>query len=454
MPQQVAAPTVPLDPHQSALQAAVAAFEARFSAGAIASGVTPSPLVVLPAHLRGGPSTLSQAAFSQPAKAAFSQPAVDDATPPPVAITSHSCSASTFDSDSVSAVAITGVTTAAASSVEQREAARLAARERAEREVQGKMDRVAAAAANEAAERRAAMQARFAERSAILDKGQLAAPRLFQKGRAPEGALGADYDEHDDEAFRHDVPGDVPEAVKAAVAVGESSPPPAASTSLLGADTLNSEGELVAAEHSASPSAAELATNVRDAVRDPGLEREMAERAKLADPTLRGMRTEEGVATSVTYESAPPPHLWPPALKRWVERCFAGCRTGLERAAMQKEVKAMVDAAAAEGPIGNKDWDCEPLPERDSRHDRKRDRLYKQSHEFIGGSDRDRRDDRGQDRRDDRYERGDRRDDRSHDRGSVRDRRDRDRRDYNRDFDRRDPYYDRRERDRSDYRRR
>ena len=33
---------------------------------------------------------------------------------------------------------------------------------------------------------------------------------------------------------------------------------------------------------------------------------------------------------------APPPHLWPIEMKRWVERCFTTCRTGLERDAGQR----------------------------------------------------------------------------------------------------------------------
>ena len=160
----------------------------------------------------------------------------------------------------------------------------------------------------------------------------------------------------------------------------------------------------------------------------------MAARAQLGLGQRAIPKAEDGVATSVSYEKAPPPHLWPPGLKRWVEKCFAGCRTSLERAAMQKQVKACVDEAASRGEFHTKDWESEPLPKRDTSHDRKRQRLYGETPTFLEKeradkerSDKERGDDKERERRDERY----RRDEHVHERRDER-------------RDRRDDYGDRR----------
>ena len=141
---------------------------------------------------------------------------------------------------------------------------------------------------------------------------------------------------------------------------------------------------------------------------DAGTEREMAARAQLGLGQRAIPKAEDGVATSVSYEKAPPPHLWPPGLKRWVEKCFAGCRTSLERAAMQKQVKACVDEAASKGEFHTKDWEREPLPKRDTSHDRKRERLYGETPTFLEKerADEERSDkERGDDKERERYRR-------------------------------------------------
>lgn len=101
---------------------------------------------------------------------------------------------------------------------------------------------------------------------------------------------------------------------------------------------------------------------------------------------------------------------------------------------MQKQVKQTVDEAAAAGTLHSTAWESVPLPVRDNRHDRKRERLYNEAHSFLGPGERpgdrgrerdDRRDDR-RDRRDDRRDR-DEHYDRRHDYGHYD--RDRDRRD-------------------------
>ena len=190
-----------------------------------------------------------------------------------------------------------------------------------------------------------------------------------------------------------------------------------------------------------------------------GTEREMAARAQLGLGQRAIPKAEDGVATSVSYEKAPPPHLWPPGLKRWVEKCFAGCRTSLERAAMQKQVKACVEAAS-KGEFHTKDWEREPLPKRDTSHDRKRERLYGETPTFLEKeradeerSDKERGDDKERERyRRDEYvlerrdERRDRRDDYGDRRGGDSgDRRDdwrgRERDPRERDRDRRDRRY-------------
>ena len=138
-----------------------------------------------------------------------------------------------------------------------------------------------------------------------------------------------------------------------------------------------------------------------------GTEREMAARAQLGLGQRAIPKAEDGVATSVSYEKAPPPHLWPPGIKRWVEKCFAGCRTSLERAAMQKQVKACVEAAS-KGEFHTKDWEREPLPKRDTSHDRKRERLYGETPTFLEKerADEERSDkERGDDKERERYRR-------------------------------------------------
>ena len=131
-------------------------------------------------------------------------------------------------------------------------------------------------------------------------------------------------------------------------------------------------------------------------------------------------------------DGAPPSHLWPAELKRWVERCFLSCRTSLERAAMQDKIKVAIDESAEAGDLYTRAWDKEPNPSRGGRYDRKREQYvdaeYSERHrERSRSRDRDRGRDRDRDRR-----RGEDRD-RDRDRDRHRERhRDRDRREHHR----------------------
>lgn len=114
-----------------------------------------------------------------------------------------------------------------------------------------------------------------------------------------------------------------------------------------------------------------------------------------------------------TVAQVPPALAWPAPLKAWVAKCFCLCTTSLERGAMQRQVKDMVERAAEAGEIFTRDWSREPIPSRDTPKDRKRvmegDRLKRDADERGVGMERKYRHrgvdchERERDREDDRY---------------------------------------------------
>jgi len=168
------------------------------------------------------------------------------------------------------------------------------------------------------------------------------------------------------------------------------------------------------------PAAAGLAMQAQQAQLQKAIEKEMADQQRLADKQPKPADDAGGAS------KAPPAHLWPLPLKRWVEKCFLLCRTSLERSAMQKQVQAVIERAAEDEMIDAKEWDKEPVPSRKSDRDRKRNEMFS-SDEYDerrerGNRDRDR--DRDRDRRDNRDRDGhrDRRDYDHRGGGSDRDR--------------------------------
>jgi hypothetical protein len=426
-----------MDPQQ-AIHAAVAEFQARFAAGGLGAGAGAAAASTGEAGGGGAPLLKLNAAAAHHLVSAHLGPVLP-APPQPLRLVSAIPGAVAAAAAAAAAAAVAG---RAVGPAEQREVVRVAQREKAEREVHMERERAAASAANDAAERRAAMAARFAERSAIADLplATIAPPRRFTKGRSAAGAgEGLEDDDNDEDFEDGDASSSAAAAVAAAEAMIENTPvvmtaggtaDAAATVAACGADRI----PVGVPSASAAASALRPGAPMLTAPLDAGTEREMAARAQLGLGQRSIPKAEEGVATSVSYEKAPPPHLWPPGLKRWVEKCFAGCRTSLERAAMQKQVKACVDEAASRGEFHTKDWEREPLPKRDTSHDRKRERLYGETPTFLEKeradkerSDKERGDDKERERRDERY----RRDEHVHERRDER-------------RDRRDDYGDRR----------
>jgi len=54
--------------------------------------------------------------------------------------------------------------------------------------------------------------------------------------------------------------------------------------------------------------------------------------------------------------------LWPPALRKWVERAFGSCRTDTERACVSQSLRTIIIERKA--TLWTTDWDAEPLPAR------------------------------------------------------------------------------------------
>jgi len=316
-------------------------------------------------------------------------------------------------------------------------------------QVLGEREKAATNALSDAAERRAVLMARFAERSQLVEKGgsTIAPPRIFQKGKARDSALAGD-----DDLERFDDEGDAPATAEAITEImtevipSAHIPAPAATPAPDREDVL-SVAEAVAGSWAASlveRQSAMAAAHATGSVvigltggANLGLTPAPADGGgppawpTLTQPQFPSTEPESGTkvhqklpaAEPPRIDKAPPPHLWPPALQMWVQKCFGHCRTSLERTAMQRQVKVAVEAAAEAGDLNTKNWAAEPLPTRDSRHDRKRDRLYTETHSFLETDEKDKNRDKERERERDRDR------DRDRDRGRDRDEyRDRDRR--------------------------
>ena len=201
-----------------------------------------------------------------------------------------------------------------AATAEEKIAMRAAASERAEQKVHGAAAAAEAREAADAAERRAEMMARFAENSQLGDreKATIAPPekKTLKRRSLSTRRVCADVSDYESAAV---------------LWAGGTSPGRAATSS---------------------------AVSVRPT-------------RKPADRSYQGRDEADG--------AAPAPHMWPASLKRWVERCFIGCRTSLERHAMQIRVKGLVDHAYHANTFDKKDWDREPVPSKDPKYDRKRE---------------------------------------------------------------------------------
>lgn len=53
---------------------------------------------------------------------------------------------------------------------------------------------------------------------------------------------------------------------------------------------------------------------------------------------------------------------WPDSLRRYVERCFAMCKTSVDKDFVELILKGKITSASREGKALSKDWDSEPLP--------------------------------------------------------------------------------------------
>ena len=245
-----------------------------------------------------------------------------------------------------------------------------------------------------AAEKRLAMMQRFAQASALDGPSKIGAPKVFKKEKAEASLEGMGYDDDSDD----DGPSAAPPA-----AVAPAAPAEAAAAGLPGVSAAMAMG------------AADIA---RQTALQRAIEKEIVEQQRNA--------VDNPPKEASSFSKAPPAHLWPLPLKKWVEKCFLLCRTSLERTVMQKQVHNVIERAAEEDIVNTKEWDKEPVPSRANEKDKKREKMFTKE-ENVGEGHRDRESHR--DRREDYRDR----DYRDYDR--YRDREYRDRRD---DYDRRD----------------
>nr|CAG4646163.1 EOG090X0431 [Macrothrix elegans] len=77
------------------------------------------------------------------------------------------------------------------------------------------------------------------------------------------------------------------------------------------------------------------------------------------------------VTTTSQSKGSSMPVDWPDSLRRYVERCFAMCKSSVDKDLVELILKGKITAASREGTALTKDWDNEPLPnlpkERQSR---------------------------------------------------------------------------------------
>nr|SVE74105.1 EOG090X0431 [Daphnia barbata] len=75
--------------------------------------------------------------------------------------------------------------------------------------------------------------------------------------------------------------------------------------------------------------------------------------------TIQGKSPEQALAQAKTSGL---PVDWPDSLRRYVERCFAICKSSVDKDMVELILKGKITSATREGKALNKDWDNEPLP--------------------------------------------------------------------------------------------
>lgn len=68
------------------------------------------------------------------------------------------------------------------------------------------------------------------------------------------------------------------------------------------------------------------------------------------------------VAEKPTAAPAPKASQFPPAMRAYVERAFLAAKTPEQKKAMAPALKAVIDAASANGELWMTNWDTLPLP--------------------------------------------------------------------------------------------
>ncbi|KAL3902747.1 MAG: hypothetical protein SGPRY_011941, partial [Prymnesium sp.] len=146
-------------------------------------------------------------------------------------------------------------------------------------------------------EKRAAMMQRFAERSSLDGSNKIAAPRVYKKEKAEQSLDGLEYDDD---------------------------PQPPSTSHAFSVESMPGLGLPGIGMGATDPHGLAVQQQLQKAI-----EKELAEKQRAA----QGQPPTE----ASSFSKAPPAHLWPLPLKRWVEKCFLLCRTSLERTAMQRQ---------------------------------------------------------------------------------------------------------------------